>query len=325
LLSFGDHRTGLGLHHPEPQLGSGIATAFDFGGAHSVVRNSTAANKAIVFFTVQSPFKVELHRDNVLLAALLPDNQRNVFFPKAYRGRIKEMTLNSALEDLRATTLKAISGSLRKLEYLAGLRDSSGAYAHWGLERVHGELAASRAIEEEHRQLLSRILSTPVQRLLVDVEESSERAGMSPAGYVECLIRDRRLLPPQPGAGAERHLNSVLQALSNLAHSNPDDLAYHIRFLGISEHSGRHGRQGVGLQNNLFSYQTAPGTNVPLAGFHEVDRALIFRPPPPSRDNVFRLIHLHESSGRKNGIHGQIFTANVPVGEFAAGKLRQIR
>jgi hypothetical protein len=64
--------------------------AFEVGGAHSVVRNSTAANKAIVFFTVQSPFKVELHRDNVLLAALLPDNQRNVFFPKAYRGRIRK-------------------------------------------------------------------------------------------------------------------------------------------------------------------------------------------------------------------------------------------
>jgi hypothetical protein len=127
------------------------------------------------------------------------------------------MTFNSALEDLRATTLKAIAGRLRKLEYLAGLMDSTGRYAHWGLARVHGELAATRALEQEHRLLVSKILSTPLQRLLADLEQCSERSGVTPACYVKRLIEQDRLLPVQPGAGAERHLNSVLQALSNLA------------------------------------------------------------------------------------------------------------
>ena len=36
------------------------------------------------------------------------------------------MTLISALEDLQETTLRAITGCLRKLEYVAGLRSSAG-------------------------------------------------------------------------------------------------------------------------------------------------------------------------------------------------------
>jgi hypothetical protein len=167
----------------------------------------------MVFFTVGNPFKVEFHRDNVLFTGGLPDNRRNVKFPES----VIEMTLNSALEDLRATTLKAISGSLRKLEYLAGLQNSQGSYAHWGLARVHGELAANRALEQEHRLLLSKILSTPLRGLLADVEQSSAMEGKTAAGYLEQLAQRDRLLPAQPAAGTERHLNSVLQALLSLA------------------------------------------------------------------------------------------------------------
>ena len=127
------------------------------------------------------------------------------------------MTLNSALEDLRASTLKALSGSLRKLEYLANLRDAKGNYTHWGLARVHGEWAANRALEQEHRLMVSRILSTPLQRLLEELPVAGEMAGLPAAEYVERLIERDRLAPPQPGAGVERHLNSVLQALSELA------------------------------------------------------------------------------------------------------------
>jgi hypothetical protein len=127
------------------------------------------------------------------------------------------MTLNSALEDLRTTTLRAISGSLRGLEYFAGLRNSEGTYAHWGLARVHGDLPAAKALEQEHRLLVSRILSTPLQRLLGDVEQSSQTADTTPALYLERLIHDLDLLPPEPGAGAARHLSSVLHALSALA------------------------------------------------------------------------------------------------------------
>jgi hypothetical protein len=132
------------------------------------------------------------------------------------------MSRNSALEDLRATTLKAIAGTLRKLEYLAGLRNPEGTYLHWGLARIHGELAAARALEQEHRMVISKILSTPLERLVSDAERSSEGAGVTPPVYVERLLQQEGLLPPEPGGGSERHLNSVLQALWHLTRSRPD-------------------------------------------------------------------------------------------------------
>jgi len=124
------------------------------------------------------------------------------------------MPLFSALEDLQDTTLKAVNGCLRRLEYLAGLRDKDGGYAHWGLTRVYGELAAKRALAEAHRDLLMEILSTPIRKLEKDVEESSAMAGTGPAEYLARLsTASSHLLPPNPGAGAGRHLNSVLHAL----------------------------------------------------------------------------------------------------------------
>lgn len=127
------------------------------------------------------------------------------------------MTLKSALQDVTGTTLKAVSGLLAKLDYIAGLRRETGEYYHWGLSRVHGEAQAQQALTETHRSLLSRVLRTPVKRLVEDVEISSQRNGMGPVQYLEKLqSQSHQLLPPDPGAGSERHLNSILKALSGL-------------------------------------------------------------------------------------------------------------
>jgi hypothetical protein len=131
------------------------------------------------------------------------------------------MALNSALEDLRGTTLQAISGSLRRLEYLARLRTLQGTYVHWGLARVHGSAAATKALEQEHRAVVSKILSTPIQRLLAEVEECSRQAGVTPGQYLEKLSQELNLLPPEPGAGSTQHLNSVLRTLSSLVKNQP--------------------------------------------------------------------------------------------------------
>jgi len=61
------------------------------------------------------------------------------------------MTLKSAFEDLSLTTLEAVSGYLRKLEYLAGLREDKGEYSHWGFRKVHGETSARKAFNTAHR------------------------------------------------------------------------------------------------------------------------------------------------------------------------------
>src|SRR5438874_2290193 len=45
------------------------------------------------------------------------------------------MTLKSAFEDLSRTTLEALYGCLRRLEYLAGLRETKGEYCTGGFPR----------------------------------------------------------------------------------------------------------------------------------------------------------------------------------------------
>jgi hypothetical protein len=134
------------------------------------------------------------------------------------------MTLVSALEDLQKTTVKAIAGGLRKLEYFAGLRDPQGNYTHWGLARVYGELRSKSALADAHRATLSNVLSTPIRNLEEDVGQSSQEASVPPDAYLERLsAASSELLPPDPGAGSGRHLNSVLQALSSLRKSGKRD------------------------------------------------------------------------------------------------------
>ena len=127
------------------------------------------------------------------------------------------MTLTSAVQDLQETTLRAVSGLLRKLEYIASLRDPQGSYSHWGLNRVYGNPAAAKALSNTHRSVLSHILAMPIRKLMEDINRSSEAAGISAETYVDRLSdSSERLLPTEPGAGSARHLNSVLHALSSL-------------------------------------------------------------------------------------------------------------
>jgi hypothetical protein len=128
------------------------------------------------------------------------------------------MTLKSAFEDLSRTTLRAVFGCLGKLEYLAGLRAHEGDYAHWGFGKVHGHAAANKALSTAHHEAVSEVLSTPLGRLLDDVEDSSHAAGVEVDAYLLKLSqRGDALLPQKPGAGSTRHLSSVLNALLALA------------------------------------------------------------------------------------------------------------
>jgi hypothetical protein len=127
------------------------------------------------------------------------------------------MALKSIAEDLQDRTLRAVVGLMGKLRYLAGLREADGAYVHWGLARTHGEAATQRALAEAHRGIVSRILRMPLRNLLQDVQDSG---GSDDSGQAELVAnlnaRPEQLVPPNPGAGAVRHLNSVLHALSSL-------------------------------------------------------------------------------------------------------------
>jgi len=126
------------------------------------------------------------------------------------------MTLKSAMQDLQDRTLRAVSGLLGKLRYLASLRGPDGSYSHWGLERVHGQSATERALKDAHRGVVSSILRTPLHRLVQDVEQSVGSQDGSVDLLQDLEKHSAELIPPTPGAGTERHLSSVLHGLLRL-------------------------------------------------------------------------------------------------------------
>jgi hypothetical protein len=127
------------------------------------------------------------------------------------------MTLKSALQDLRETTLAAVSGLLAKLAYLGSLRRREGGYLHWGMSRVHGEESSERALKVAHSEVLSKVLRTPIEELVEDLRESNRDNQQSAGAYVEGMREQlSELLPSPEDAASARHLNSVLVALSNL-------------------------------------------------------------------------------------------------------------
>jgi hypothetical protein len=126
------------------------------------------------------------------------------------------MTLKSALQDLRETTLAAVSGALAKLAYLGSLR-RDGSYLHWGMSLLHGDESSERALKAAHTEVLSTVLRTPLNDLLEDLRESSEDSRITAAAYVEGMREQfPELLPSPEDPASARHLNSVLVALSSL-------------------------------------------------------------------------------------------------------------
>jgi hypothetical protein len=128
------------------------------------------------------------------------------------------MTLKSALQDVKETTLAAVSGLLGKLVYLASLRRAQGRYEHWGMELVHGPESSERALKTAHAEIMAGVLRTPLASLVEDLDESSRDSGVAAQAYVEGMrARFEDLLPGErQDSPAATHLNSVLLALSSL-------------------------------------------------------------------------------------------------------------
>ena len=128
------------------------------------------------------------------------------------------MTLKSALQDLKDTTLAAVSGLLGKLQYLSSLRRPEGRYEHWGMESLHGEESAERALRTAHGEVVAGVLRTPLVTLLEDLAESSRDSGLEPLNYVEQMRGHLEVLLPseRKDTPTASHLNSVLVALSSL-------------------------------------------------------------------------------------------------------------
>lgn len=127
------------------------------------------------------------------------------------------MTLKSAMQDLQERTLRAVSGLLGQLDYLAGLRSQDGGYSHWGLERVHGQEATRRVLRDAHKAVVANILRTPLRNLVRDAEESASFRQAETSQLLQGLREHpEQVIPANAEVGTERHLNSVLHALLRL-------------------------------------------------------------------------------------------------------------
>jgi hypothetical protein len=132
------------------------------------------------------------------------------------------MTFRSAIDDVLDVSLAAVSGIVRKLEYLSGLRETPNSYSHWGLARVYGEEAAQQALAEAHRTIFLVVLRTSLRTLRDDVAVSSREEQKPVEDYAGDLRGSlSSLLPCDLGGGSARHFSSVLHALSSLASNQP--------------------------------------------------------------------------------------------------------
>jgi hypothetical protein len=128
------------------------------------------------------------------------------------------MSLKSALQDIKETTLSAVSGLLGKLAYLASLRQGHGRYQHWGMETVHGAESSERAMRQAHTEVVARVLRTPLAALQEDLKESSCDSGIAALDYVEQMRGHFNEVLPEgrENTPTSNHLSSVLLALSSL-------------------------------------------------------------------------------------------------------------
>lgn len=128
------------------------------------------------------------------------------------------MSLKSALQDIKETTLSAVSGWLGKLSYLASLRGGQGRYQHWGMENVHGIESSERALRQAHLEVMAKVLRSPLPALVEDLKESSRASGTAGSEYVEKMRGHFEDLLPEgrQNTPASTHLNSILVALLSL-------------------------------------------------------------------------------------------------------------
>src|SRR5437667_2656866 len=128
------------------------------------------------------------------------------------------MALKSAYDDLLGRTLSKIQGAWGRLRYVAELRSKDGRYLHWGFERAHGANVSQSTFTRVHKALMETVLRTKLSALQRDLEQSSDRAGVSPGSYVSSLTASQEhLLPASCPSWSRLHLQSILQTLSALA------------------------------------------------------------------------------------------------------------
>ncbi len=85
--------------------------------------------------------------------------------------RVTQSDIEAAKEDLRLRTLEPIGYDFGRLIYMSSLRDfNSGEYYHLGLAHSFSEQAASAALATCHQEIFYRLVSSPLESLVAQVE-----------------------------------------------------------------------------------------------------------------------------------------------------------
>jgi hypothetical protein len=101
-------------------------------------------------------------------------------------------------------------------------------------------------------------------------------------------------------------------------------LAKYFCLLRITKDPGNNWGKRMRLKNDLFAPQSTPAADMALACLYKINGPFVFGTPATLRNLVTSFVDLDEASGGENGIHSQVFAANVPIGEVYRGKLLQI-
>ena len=85
--------------------------------------------------------------------------------------RVTQLHVEVAKEDLRLRTLEPIGYDFGRLIYMSSLRDfNTGEYYHQGLAHSFSEQAASAALATCHQEIFYRLVSSPLESLVAQVE-----------------------------------------------------------------------------------------------------------------------------------------------------------
>lgn len=135
------------------------------------------------------------------------------------------MTLSNPISDFSRNTLGGLRTAWAKLAYLAGLREESGHYHHWGMEQKYGRESAWEAIRAVHRQVATELLRQPTAEVWEELTAELVQPALPDVDYDRLLQDGKQLLPAGSTPAAEEHFNLLVHVMQAFRSRSATDRA----------------------------------------------------------------------------------------------------